>query len=696
MTVSTTQIRVSYTGDGTSTSFPIPYPFYLATDLQVLLAGAVIVSGFSVTGGVDTTGAPNPGSVVMAAAPLTGVNLQIVLNVPLTQLVKLVDGTAFPSATLNQVNDRGVQAGLRLNDMISRSIRAPDGDVSPSMMLPAALTRAGGALVFDAGGNAVIGTPVLGTVSIGTLAPILNLQQTTEEIALGITPSNFTYGGPRQASPVSDFRYGYIGNNIADDTASIQKLLTVAQAGFNALIPFNPAGSAAIKTSAGFTFQGAGGISMEGDAYLAPTGSGYTVLQIGSSRATQINPFNVAVSATGNPALDGVIFGSPTAGPIANLQRSNIDFVSVVGLAGKGVEINDCFDSSFLNVSVNQCGTPLAGTNKWAFHIGNVNTNSNMLWLGHVQVEASNGQAVKIDQGSLSISIGMLHSERTVGDGTDPTHDLGGDSLNIQNTYGGGGTNELWVLRGPNQQYTNLRLQSANVMLLGANARTYASNRIDGLQCNNVSTAGFSAINVDAWFLRSANIAGMLDYSGGPGTLKLDFCTIANVKSDGSGTDALFVDCNITGTHTVSGNASIHMRGGVSANFPAAATVFLDGVTITNAFSTLFNQAVVARNCTFLGLVTLANNGANWKSEGCVYAAGVALGSGTPGWTFGPTDRVTGGSVSAGLLAAPSSSNVAFVQGEKTWNLQPGATSVPYWVCTTAGSAGTWTAAPVL
>lgn len=190
MTVSTTQIRVSYTGDGSSVNFPVPFPFYLITDLLVLQAGSAIASGYSVTGG-----AGNPGTLTMSVAPGAGVSLQIVLNVPLTQLVNLVDGTAFPSATINQVNDRAVQAELRLNDLIGRSIRAPDGDVSPAMLLPTAAARALLWLAFDAGGNLSLqaGLPPGTTLSTAVLAPFLGLGITNAEIAAGVTPSNFSF-----------------------------------------------------------------------------------------------------------------------------------------------------------------------------------------------------------------------------------------------------------------------------------------------------------------------------------------------------------------------------------------------------------------------------------------------------------------------------------------------------------------------
>lgn len=155
MTVSSQQIRVSYNGNGVSTAFPIPFLFYANTDLLVMIGSAVQSSGFTVTGaGLGS------GTCTFTTAPANGVTVQVVLSVPFTQLSNFVDGTAFPSATVNQALDRSIQASLRLQDQVGRTLRAPDADSASWAAMPVAASRAGMVLAFDSSGLPTVAQPV--------------------------------------------------------------------------------------------------------------------------------------------------------------------------------------------------------------------------------------------------------------------------------------------------------------------------------------------------------------------------------------------------------------------------------------------------------------------------------------------------------------------------------------------------------
>lgn len=258
MPISNTQVRVSYMGDGASTQFAIPFPFYLDTDITVTLGTAVQGSGYSITGGEDAHSNPQTGTVIFSSAPATGVAVQFILDVPLTQLVDLVDGTAFSSATLNQVNDRAIQSALRLSDRLDRAIIAPDGDVSPNLSLPAASTRASTFLGFDTNGNLSLGqTLPSGTLSQATIGLFLN-PHSDAEIAAGVTPTNYAY------PPLDARRYGADPTGVsASDTAFNNGVAVLSKIPGGTLL--FPAGlysfataNTVLNSKSGIVIQGAG------------------------------------------------------------------------------------------------------------------------------------------------------------------------------------------------------------------------------------------------------------------------------------------------------------------------------------------------------------------------------------------------------------------------------------------------------
>lgn len=301
MTVSNPQIRVSYTGDGVTTAFPIPYPFYLATDIEVLLAGVQQGSGYAISGGEDASGNPQTGTCTFSTAPGSGVNVQLILNVPLSQLVQLVDGTAFPSATVNQVNDRAIQAALRLNDLISRSIRAPDGDTTPLMLLPNAASRASTMLTFDGNGNILPAPqPVAGSVTQALIGNLL-YPRTGAEVSASVTPANYAY--PEGYLE----RYGgTVGNNC--DTALAAAISVMTAKGGGTIYALSVGSYSFANT---YAFPASTGI--QGNGYgtkLQYTGSG-SFLTFGhtSSRAWLANLQVLGTSQTGV----GLTLGDTTA-----------------------------------------------------------------------------------------------------------------------------------------------------------------------------------------------------------------------------------------------------------------------------------------------------------------------------------------------------------------------------------------------
>jgi len=106
MTITTTTTTVEYAGNGTTTVFPINFPFFeLKVVLRTTATGAETVwsetTHYTLTGGQGSTG-----TLTAVTAPATGTVLRIWTNTAGTQLSDWVENDPFPAATIEEALDR--------------------------------------------------------------------------------------------------------------------------------------------------------------------------------------------------------------------------------------------------------------------------------------------------------------------------------------------------------------------------------------------------------------------------------------------------------------------------------------------------------------------------------------------------------------------------------------------------------------
>jgi hypothetical protein len=248
MTIGTNTARASFNTDGTSTVFPVPIQAYLASDFTVILTNnatgveTTLALGSDYTVVASSSDAPPKWTLTtqtgqFASPYIGGSTLQVILNPPEVQQTQYVQGQAFPSSAVQANMDRLTQMIIRLSDLQSRSIVAPDGDINPSMALPRASLRANLAPLFDANGNLVLG-----------MIPTTALTQTIFNNFLAgsvpylTTPAETTVGAPIVnpfLPPLTPDRYGTNANpGTTDMTIPIKTAWKVAVAQGGGVIKF--------------------------------------------------------------------------------------------------------------------------------------------------------------------------------------------------------------------------------------------------------------------------------------------------------------------------------------------------------------------------------------------------------------------------------------------------------------------------
>lgn len=181
MTVSTTQNRISYNGDASSTVFSFPYKFLATSDLKVYVGGVlqIITTDYAV-GTPSDSGA----NVTFVLPPATGVaNIVIVREADLLQQAALKSNGKFPAETVEDMVDKVTLIAQRLEDKFDQSLVVPD-DETLSATLPDQATRAGMYLSFDVNGDPEV---VNAVVDINTVAGIASDITTVSGIAAAVS-----------------------------------------------------------------------------------------------------------------------------------------------------------------------------------------------------------------------------------------------------------------------------------------------------------------------------------------------------------------------------------------------------------------------------------------------------------------------------------------------------------------------------
>jgi hypothetical protein len=126
MTISTTESRISYAGNGSTTDFSYPYLFLENGDLVVVLISStgtetaqVLDTDYTLTG----AGSESGGTVTMGTAPASGETLVIYREMDMTQETDYIEGDAFPAESHETALDRLTMLIQQVHDQTERSLR---------------------------------------------------------------------------------------------------------------------------------------------------------------------------------------------------------------------------------------------------------------------------------------------------------------------------------------------------------------------------------------------------------------------------------------------------------------------------------------------------------------------------------------------------------------------------------------------
>ncbi len=159
MTISTTTIKNSYSGDGSTTAFAYTFPINSTSEITVIERSATGTETVKSEGSGSTNysisdnGAAG-GTITMVTAPASGTTLVIRRNTALTQETDYVANDPFPAETHEDALDKALMQAQELQEQLDRSFKVSrTNTITSSEFTDSATDRASKTLGFDASGN---------------------------------------------------------------------------------------------------------------------------------------------------------------------------------------------------------------------------------------------------------------------------------------------------------------------------------------------------------------------------------------------------------------------------------------------------------------------------------------------------------------------------------------------------------------
>jgi hypothetical protein len=168
MTISSTTVRNSYSGDGSTTTFSYTFKIFADSDIQVIIRSAngtettkTITTHYTVTGAGNSGG----GSVIFTSGNIPTATQTVVLrrNIPQTQAIDYIANDPFPAESHEEGLDRATMAIQQLQEEVTRSLKlSKTNTMTSTEFTVGAADRANKILAFDTNGELAV-TQELGT-----------------------------------------------------------------------------------------------------------------------------------------------------------------------------------------------------------------------------------------------------------------------------------------------------------------------------------------------------------------------------------------------------------------------------------------------------------------------------------------------------------------------------------------------------
>ena len=211
MTISTTTIKNSYNGNGSTTVFPYTFKIATTADIQVIIrssAGVETVKNLTTHYTVSGAGSSSGGNVTMGTPPASGETLFIRRNTTQTQGLDLVENDPFTANSVEGAFDKNLSIIQELQEQVGRAFKiSRTNTITSSEIATDAATRANKVFSFNSSGEIALDQELgiyKGNWAASTTYPVRSLVKDTSNSNIYLCNTAHTSSGSQPISSNTD------------------------------------------------------------------------------------------------------------------------------------------------------------------------------------------------------------------------------------------------------------------------------------------------------------------------------------------------------------------------------------------------------------------------------------------------------------------------------------------------------------
>jgi len=349
MTVTSTNQKVQFNGNGSTTVFAYNFKIFAQTDLSVILrsaAGTETVQQLTTNYTVSGVGVASGGNVTMGVAPPSGTTLTILRVQPNLQGLDLVPNDPFPAGSMEDALDKLTFMVQTHDEEIGRSIKASKTNViADSEFTVSATDRANKLFSFDSSGNLSIAQELgtyRGNWAASTTYAVRDLVKDTSTGNIFICVTAHTSSGSQPLTTNTDAAKWALIVDAASATTSQTAAASSATAAANSAT----ASASSATTSGNSATAAASSATAAASSATAAGNSATAAASSATSAASTLTTFQQQYH------------GAASSNPTSNLTEGDLYFKT-----GSGGGLRVYNGSAWVNAAFDVSGALLAANN---------------------------------------------------------------------------------------------------------------------------------------------------------------------------------------------------------------------------------------------------------------------------------------------------------------------------------------------